>query len=69
MYLYYRREALSRWKSRLGSGATYRALVETFLNAGKVYLADFVCELLGDVGCASGMLIVNTVISSLYFMW
>ena len=66
MYLYHRREALSRWKARLGKGATYRALIKMFFKAGRVHLADFVCELLGDIGCTSGMLIVNTIISSPY---
>ena len=54
MYLYHRRAALSQWKSRLGSRATYKVLIETFLSADKMDLADFVCELLGDIGNTSG---------------
>ena len=56
MYLYHRREALSWWKARLGSGATYRVLIEMFFRAGKVHLADFVRELLSDIGYTSGMI-------------
>jgi pentatricopeptide repeat protein len=43
-----RREALVIWKSRLGSGATYRALVEVFFKAGRLDYADAVCDLLKD---------------------
>jgi pentatricopeptide repeat protein len=41
-----RREALGLWKSRLGSGATYRALIEVFFKAGRLDYADAVCDLL-----------------------
>ena len=54
MYLCHRREALSMWKSRLGRSATYRLLIDTFLRAGRVHLAEFVCELLGEIGSKSG---------------
>jgi pentatricopeptide repeat protein len=43
-----RREALVVWKSRLGSGATYRALIEVFFKAGRLDYADAVCDLLKD---------------------
>ena len=43
-----RREALSRWKSGLGKAATYRALIQIFLQAGKVDYAEFVCDLFKD---------------------
>ena len=55
MYLCHRREALSVWKNRRGSGATYRALIEVFHSAGRVDLANFVCELIGDIGNTDGM--------------
>ena len=45
---YDRREALGIWKSRLGSGATYRALIEVFFKAGRLDYADAVCSLLKD---------------------
>ena len=40
-----RREALEKWKSRLGKEATYRALIEVFYEAGEITLADLVCDL------------------------
>ena len=43
-----RREALGIWKSRLGSGATYRALIGVFFKAGRLDYADAVCSLLKD---------------------
>ena len=43
-----RREALGIWKSRLDSGATYRALIETFFEADRLDYADAVCSLLKD---------------------
>jgi pentatricopeptide repeat protein len=43
-----RREALDVWKSRLGSGATYRALIEVFFKAGRLDCADVVCGLFKD---------------------
>ena len=49
----HRREVLSKWKSRLGSSATYRALIEVFFNAGKVDYADAVCYLFNDPGASS----------------
>ena len=55
MNLCHRKKALSMWKNRLGSGATYRALIEAFHNAGRVDLAKFVCELIGDIGDTDGM--------------
>jgi pentatricopeptide repeat protein len=48
LYTHPRREALSVWKSRLGSGATYRALIEVFFKAGRLDYADAVCDLLKD---------------------
>ena len=49
-----RREALGIWKSRLGSGATYRALIEVFFKAGRLDYADAVCSLLKDSSDARG---------------
>ena len=46
VYDHDRREALGIWKSRLGSGATYRALIEVFFKAGRLDCADAVCDLL-----------------------
>ena len=43
-----RGEALSRWKSGLGKAATYKALIQIFLQAGKVDYAEFVCDLFKD---------------------
>ena len=50
MYKNYRREALSIWKSRLGSLATYRALIEVFYEANELTYADYVCQLLEGTG-------------------
>ena len=33
------------WKSGLGSKATYKALINVFVNAGKQDYADVVCDL------------------------
>ena len=44
-----RREALGLWKSRLGSGATYRALIEVFFKASRLDYADAVGILLKDI--------------------
>lgn len=43
-----RRDALIKWKSGLGSKATYRALIEVFFQAGELTYAEFVCDLLRD---------------------
>ena len=53
-----RREALGIWKSRLGSGATYRALIEVFFKAGRLDYADAVCSLLKDSSDAKGNQII-----------
>ena len=53
-----RREALGIWKSRLGSGATYRALIEVFFKAGRLDYADAVCSLLTDSSDARGSQII-----------
>ena len=50
IYHYHRREALSIWKSRLGSAATYKALIEVFMKAGRRDYAEIVCSLLKDIG-------------------
>lgn len=42
----FRREALSRWKARLGRRASYKALVEVFVRAGHEDYAEVVCGLL-----------------------
>ena len=42
----FRREALSRWKARLGRRASYRALVEVFIRADHEDYAEVVCGLL-----------------------
>ena len=38
------------WKYRLGSAATYKALIEVFMKAGRMDYAEFVCDLLMDIG-------------------
>lgn len=48
-----RREALSKWKSKLGKAATYRALIEVFFKAGEVNSADAVCYLFKDLNISS----------------
>ena len=45
-----RREALNLWKSRLGGAATYKALIEVFVKAGRLDYAEFVCGLLKGIG-------------------
>ena len=40
---------LGIWKSRLGSGATYRALTEVFFKAGRLDCADAVCGILKPI--------------------
>ena len=54
-----RRQALTMWKTSLGERATYRALIEVFVNAGYPAYADNVCSLFKTVepstegpGCA-----------------
>ena len=37
-----------KWKSGLGSKATYRALIEVFYQAGELDYANLVCNLLRD---------------------
>ena len=55
-----RRETLSIWKSGLGSQATYRALMEVFVKAGRVDCAETIVEILSegaemtDAGSTSG---------------
>lgn len=44
--IYRRREALSMWKSRLGSQATYRTLMEVFIKAGRPDYAKTIVEIL-----------------------
>ena len=43
-----RREALNKWKSGLGSAATYRALMEVFVRAGRMDCAKTIVEILKD---------------------
>jgi hypothetical protein len=43
-----RREALSKWKSGLGSAATYRALMEVFIRAGRMDCAKNVVQILKE---------------------
>ena len=43
------------WKFRLGSGATYRALIEVFFKAGRLDYADAVCSLLKDSSDTRGI--------------
>ena len=50
MEVYQRREALNLWKRRLGSAATYKAMIEVFIKAGTPEYAEFVCGLLKDIG-------------------
>ena len=42
----FRRAVLEKWREKYGQGATYRKLVESFHNAGKLSLAEAVCEVL-----------------------
>ena len=44
-----RRQALSIWKCRLGNRATYKALIEVFMKAGRLDYADFVRGILKDI--------------------
>jgi F0F1-type ATP synthase epsilon subunit len=43
-----RREALSKWKSGLGSAATYRALMVVFVKAGRMDCAKNVVQILKE---------------------
>ena len=43
-----RRDALSVWKSRLGSKATYRALMEVFIRAKRADCAETVVDILKE---------------------
>ena len=51
---------MSVWKSRLGSQAAYKALMEVFVKAGKVDCAETIVEILSegtemtDAGSTSG---------------
>lgn len=45
-----RRQALTMWKTSLGERATYRALIEVFVNAGYPAYADNVCSLFKTEG-------------------
>ena len=44
--LYYRREALRRWRNKQGPRATYGNLLELFVKAGHTQCAEAVCEVL-----------------------
>ena len=39
---------MNKWKSRLGSAATYRALMEVFVKAGRMDLAESVVQILKE---------------------
>ena len=39
---------MNKWKSGLGSAATYRALMEVFVKAGRMVLAESVVESLKE---------------------
>ena len=53
-----RREALQKWKSRLGAAATPRALITAFLDAGAdAKYVDVVCNVLGKKLKSHGMCI------------
>ena len=43
-----RRELLNKWKSGLGSKATYRALMEVFVKAGRIDLAESIVKILKE---------------------
>ena len=43
-----RREALNKWESGLGRAATYRTLMEVFVKAGRIDLAESVVEILKE---------------------
>ena len=63
----HRREVLSKWKSRLGSAATYRALVEVFIKAGKADYADAVCYLFKDADVGSKLISIPVDNKHAYF--
>ena len=42
----FRRAVLEKWREKYGQRATYRNLVKSFYNAGKLSLAEAVCEVL-----------------------
>ena len=39
---------MTKWKSGLGSAATYRVLMEVFIKAGRMVLAESVVEILKE---------------------
>ena len=39
---------MSKWKSGLGRAATYRALMEVFVKAGRIDLAESIAEILKE---------------------
>ena len=43
---YVRQEALRRWQKKLGLGATYRKLLEVFVQAGHTECAEALCQVL-----------------------
>ena len=43
---YVRQEALRRWQKKLGLGATYRKLLEVFIQAGHTECAEALCQML-----------------------
>ena len=44
--LWFRREALQRWRKRLGSRATYLSLMEIFHKCGDITMVEELCQLL-----------------------
>ena len=48
MTWFLRRDALNKWKCRLGNKATYRALIKVFYDADKPEYADIVCTVLSN---------------------
>ena len=52
-----RREALSTWKLRLGSKATYMALMKIFVDTGRVDCAETIVDIMKEgAEITSGML-------------
>ena len=49
---------MSIWKRRLGSAATYKALIEVFMKASRLDCAEFVCDLLKDIGTSGKLNII-----------
>jgi hypothetical protein len=56
----YRREALQKWKQKLGRDATYGKLASTFIEAGHKDFADKIYEIIGKLLWATIVLLEET---------